>query len=207
MRYFVFAVFILVISTVHAQDNSDRILLMNGRVINARVLGQSTLGIRYQLLTRKNVLKEYEEATVDVFSVTDSLGKEQVWYFHDPKYGNDLTVSQMRSFIKGEQDARIGYKPFWTTVGGFVFGSATTLFFETELISFTLPPIYAGIMALPRVHVTPGSVRDLGMLGNDDYAYGYSQVGRSKRVLRGLLATFAGVAVGLTVNEFRPNTL
>lgn len=203
MRYYLIFIAIVLSFVSSAQQGADRILMMNGKVINAQVLGQSTLGIRYNLYNKRGVFKEFEEATVDVFSVMDSLGNEKVWYFHDPQFGNDMTLSQMRSFIKGEQDARDGYKPFWTTLGGFVFGSGVTLLMETEVISFALPPLYAGAMVLPRIHITPGSVKDPRMNGSEDYAYGYSEVAKSRRVVRGLIAAFAGVAVGLTVNEFR----
>jgi hypothetical protein len=179
--------------------------MMSGKTINGRVLGQSTLGIRYQLQKKNGTIKEYEEATLDVFSVTDSTGNERVWYYYDPEFGNDMSLMQMRSYIKGEQDARVGYKPFWATVGGFVFGAGVTIGMQTEIISFALPPAYAGAMALPRVHITPGSVSDPLMNGNPDYAYGYAQVGKSRRVIRSLLSTFAGIAVGLTVNEVRRN--
>ena len=64
-----------------------------------------------------------------------------------------------------------------------------------------VPPAYAGLMALPRVHVTPGSISGPLMEKVIHYAYGYAQVGRSKRVVRSLWSTFAGVAVGLFVRQ------
>lgn len=181
----------------------DRILLMNGQVIEAKVLGQSTLGIRYQIFKRSGKVKTLEEATTSVFSVTDSTGKERVWYFHDPEFGNELTIPDMRSYIKGEQDARVGYRPTLTTWGGFIVGAGATIALELEMLSFLLPPLYSGAMAFPRVHITPGSVRDPLMDGDNNYAYGYAQVGRSKRIMRALASTFVGVAVGLGVNEIR----
>jgi hypothetical protein len=87
-------------------------------------------------------------------------------------------------------------------VGGFLFGAGTTIAANLEVNAFFLPPIYAGAMLLPRVNVTPGSIRDPLMEGNDHYAYGYARVGKTKRVVRGLLSTFAGVAVGLAVRQF-----
>lgn len=173
---------------------------MNGRVINARILGQSTFGIRYQQTKKSGKVVEVDEPSFDVFSVIDSTGKEKVWYFHDPAFGNDLTVPEMRSFIKGEQDARNGYNPLWTTIGGFAFGSGMTVFLQSEMVSLLYPAAYAGLMALPRVHVTPGSVTDPLMEGDPNYAYGYAQVGRTKRVLRGMGATLLGVATGFAVN-------
>jgi hypothetical protein len=187
---------------MRAQDN---ILLMNGRVVTGRVVGQSTLAVRYLVPDGKVPPRERQEPTEDVFSVTDSLGRERIWYFHDTVFGNDLTVDQMRSFIKGQQDARDGYRPIWTTMGGFVFGAGTVIAANLEMNSFFLPPIYAAAMTLPRVNVTRGSIRDPYMEGDMDYAYGYARVGRTKRVVRGLLSTFAGIGAGLLVRQLMIN--
>jgi hypothetical protein len=178
----------------------DRILLMNGQVIEGRVLGQSTLEVRY-LAQRKNSLLERNEPTENVFSVTDSLGRERIWYFHDTIFGNDLTVDQMRWFITGEQDARDGYKPLLPVLGGFLLGAGLTIGFDLEMNSLILPPVYAGVMALPRVNVTRGSVRDIHMEGNEFYALGYARLGRSRRVVRSLWSTALGVAVGLAIRQ------
>lgn len=179
----------------------DSILLMNGQVIPAKVIAQSTLEVRYEEFGKNGRAKTRAEATENIFSVTDSLGRERIWYFHDTLFGNDLTVDQMRYYIKGEQDARAGYRPIWPMVGGFVAGAGLTIGLNLEMNSLIVPPVYAAAMALPRVHVTPGSVRDPYMEGEDNYAYGYARTGRSKRVVRSLLSTFAGVAVGLAVRQ------
>ncbi len=178
----------------------DRILLMNGQFIDARVLGQSTLEIRYLADTRKG-LQERAEPTEGVFSVTDTLGRERIWYFFDTIFGNDLTVEQMRWFIKGEQDARKGYRPFWPMVGGFVTGAGLTIGLDLEVNSLLIPPVYAAAMTLPRVHVTRGSITDPLMEGDEFYALGYAKVGRSKRVVRTLISTAAGVAIGIFVRQ------
>lgn len=195
---FLYALLLVLVSTGAGQD---RILMMNGRVITGTVLGQSTLEVRYLGFGKHSRTKERSEPTEDVFSVTDSLGRERIWYFYDTIFGNDMTVDQMRSFIKGQADARDGYKPTWTTIGGFLFGAGTTIAANLEMNAFFLPPIYAAVMTLPRVNVTPGSIRDPFMEGNVDYAYGYARVGRTKRVVRGLLSTFAGIGVGLAVRQ------
>lgn len=180
----------------------DHILLMNGEVIDTRVLGQSTLEVRYLEFGKNGREKEVAEPTESVFSVTDSLGRERIWYFVDTVFGNDMTIDEMRSFIKGEQDARTGYKPRWTVWGGFVLGAGATIAADLEVNALFLPPLYAATMILPRVHVTPGSIKDPVMEGNEHYAYGYAKVGKSKRVVRSLLSTFAGIAVGIAVRQF-----
>ncbi len=192
-------------ATAQAQD---RILLMNGQVIQGKVLGQSTLEIRYLMDSRRG-LRERAEPTESVFSVTDTLGRERIWYFYDTVFGNDMTEQQMRWFINGEQDARKGYKPIWPMVGGFVAGAGLTMALDLEVNSLLIPPLFAASMALPRVHVTKGSITDPLMDGDEFYAYGYAKVGRTKRVMRTLLSSAVGVAVGLAVNQLiiNPNGL
>lgn len=188
----------IVVADATAQD---RILLMNGETIEGKVLGQSTLEVRY-LQARKNGLwKERAEPTEEVFSVTDSLGRERIWYFYDTVFGNDLSLDQMRWFLKGEQDARKGYKPIWPMIGSFAAGAGLVIGLNWEMNGLFVPPITAGIMALPRVHVTRGSISDPLMDGDPFYATGYARVGRSKRVIRSLIASFIGVGVGLAVRQ------
>lgn len=178
----------------------DRINLMNGQVLQGRVLGQSSLEIRYQVPKGARLL-DRTEPTENVFSVTDSLGREKVWYFMDSIFGNDLTVDQMRWFINGERDARKGYKPWGPMIIGFVAGAAPVIALDMEVNSLLIPPLYAGIMAWPRVHVTRGSISDLNMEGDPHYAEGYSAAARPKRVVKSLLASALGVAVGLAVRQ------
>lgn len=174
---------------------------MNGQIIQARVLGQSTLEVRYQEFGKNGKVKERTEPTESVFSVTDSLGRERIWYFYDTIFGNTLPVDRMRWFLKGEQDGRAGYKPFWPVLGGFVFGAGTTIALNLEVNSLFLPPLYSAAMILPRVHVTRGSITDPVMEGDQDYAWGYARVGRTKRVVRSLASTFAGIVVGVAVRQ------
>lgn len=201
LLYLALALLLSVWALGQSSSGPDHILLMNGEIIRAKVLGQSTLEVRYLEFGKNGRTKERAEPTETVFSVTDSLGRERIWYFMDTVFGNDLDIEQMRCFINGEQDARAGYKPTLPVLGGFLFGAGTTIAANLEVNALFLPPIYAATMILPRVHVTKGSVSDPTMEGNEDYAYGYSKVGKSKRVVRTLISTFAGVAVGLVVRQ------
>lgn len=197
MRTLVTIAFLVFSWSVSAQD---KINLMNGQVLEGRVVGQSSLEIRY-LVPRKDLLVERTEPTSGVFSVTDSLGHEKVWYFMDTLFGNEYTVPQMRWFINGERDARKGYKPWGPMLGGFALGAGLTMALDLEVNSLVIPPVYAGLMAWPRVYVTRGSITDPNMEGDPIYATGYSAVGRPKRVLNSLLSTALGVLVGFGMNQ------
>jgi hypothetical protein len=183
----------------------DRVLLMNGEVIETKVLGQSTLAVRFLETSRNGRSKERSEPTENVFSVTDSLGHERVWYFQDTVFGNTLSVQEMRWFIKGEQDARAGYRPRAAVWGGFLTGAGLSIALNLEVNALFVPPLYAAAMALPRVHVTKGSLSDPYFEGEPNYAWGYAKVGRSKRVVRSLLSTAAGIVVGVGVRQLLIN--
>ena len=198
MRILLSILVLLVIAGAQAQD---KINLMNGQVLEGKVIGQSTLEIRY-LLPKKHKMLERSEPTSGVFSVTDSLGEEKVWYFKDTLFGNDYTIPEMRWFMNGERDARKGYKPILPMIGGFVLGAGLTMALDLEVNSLIIPPVYAGIMAWPRVYVTRGSISDPNMEGDPVYATGYSAAGRPKRVVRSLLSTAVGVVVGLAMNRY-----
>ena len=182
-------------------QQKDKINLMNGVVLDGRVTSASTLSINYQFVKKSGKVKLTELPTDRVFSVFDSTGKETVWYYQDMMLGNDLSVDEMRWFINGQRDARAGYKSPWATWGGFALGAGLVIGLDLEVNSLLIPPLWTGLAALPRVNVTPGSISDPAMEGNEYYAFGYASVGRSKRVLRGLVGSFVGVAVGLLTRQ------
>lgn len=193
--------FLLLLATLTGARAQDTINLMNGQVLGGKVVGQSTLEIRY-LVPRRGKMVERTEPTNGVFSVTDSLGREKVWYFKDTMFGNTYTVPEMRWFIKGERDARLGYRPIVPVLGGFALGAGLTMAMNLQVNSFLIPPVYAGVMAWPRVYVTRGSIRDPNMEGDPVYATGYSAAGRPKRVINCLLSSAVGVLVGLAMNRY-----
>lgn len=191
---------VLFLFTAGISSAQDKISLMNGQEFTAKVIAQSTLEIRY-LVPKGRLLVERSEPTEGVFSVTDSTGKERIWYFMDPAFGNEYTVPEMRLFMKGERDARNGYRPLVPMIGGFVLGAGLVIGLDLEVNSLLIPPLYAGAMAWPRVNVTRGSITDPNMDGDPIYATGYSVAARPKRVVRSLISSALGVVVGIAVRQ------
>ena len=201
LLYLALALLVSVWAMGQSSSGPDHILLMNGEIIRTKVLGQSTLEVRYLEFGKNGRTKERAEPTETVFSVTDSLGRERIWYFMDTVFGNELTIPQMRWYMEGERDARKGYKPLVPMLLGFVAGAAPVLALDLEVNSLLIPPVYAGLMAWPRVNVTRGSIRDPSMEGDPNYAMGYAAAGRPKRVLKCLASSFIGVGVGLAIRQ------
>ena len=200
-------IFLVSLATAVLVRGQDHILLMNGQIIDAKVIGQSTLEVRYALITG-NKVKERAEPTESVFSVTDSLGVEKVWYFQDSLFGNEFSVQQMRHYIRGEQDARKDKRFILPMIGGFVTGAGLVIGFDMEIMALLIPPVYVGAMALPRVRVSSKSIERHPLMDGDNYyAYGYANAGKGKRIIRSLLSSAVGVAVGYGVNQLviKPN--
>ncbi|HQW40518.1 MAG TPA: hypothetical protein PK149_05100, partial [Flavobacteriales bacterium] len=76
-----------------------------------------------------------------------------------------------------------------------------TIGLNLETNAFFIPPLVGIAMILPRVHVAKGSISNPLMEGDEFYATGYARVGRTKRVIRSIIAGFVGVGVGLAANQ------
>lgn len=129
----------------------------------------------------------------DVFSVTDSLGKETILYA--PQNLRDgLEVEQMRSFIQGEAAATWRYKPAFAPVAGFLVGFASP--FVQPQFAPVFPLAYS-IAVGRRMPNTPAFVRD-HLAQNHDmyYLLGYTDVIRKKNTVASLAGGGAGLVLG-----------
>src|SRR5437764_13044557 len=82
----------------------DKILLMNGQVLQVKNLALNGYKIAYRTID-KNKLKKID--TDRVFSIQYADGTEKVVFTPNPADSLDYTVPQMRMFVKGEQDATL----------------------------------------------------------------------------------------------------
>lgn len=172
-------------------QNGDTILFINGTTVISTIT-DTTNG----LTTYIHPKKPKKSKTVDsdhIFSVTNKDGEHLV-YMQDT-LGNELTIEEMRYFIRGQQDAR----KVINGRGGFAvnfllsLGAGATGSFLTPIVPFAV----AGLLGLPSVKIKNGSASNPEYLSHDSYLMGYEREGKRKRKIRSLLGGSIGLVVGL----------
>jgi hypothetical protein len=182
----------LVTNMIFSQKGNDTILFINGNSVITTIT-DTTNG----LISFINLKKSKKIKTVDndrIFSITNSKGEEIV-YVYDTLIGNELTVDEMRYYIRGEQDARKvikGRGGFWTNLL-LSAGAGTTGSFLTPIAPFAV----AGLLGLPKVKIEEETVSNPEYLNHDTYKMGYEHEGRRKRKIKALFGGCIGLAVGL----------
>ncbi len=186
----VFFVFIANISV--SQNGNDTILFINGNTVITTVTDTTNGLISFIKPKKSKKIKTVDND--NVFSITNSKGTEII-YIYDTLTGNDLTVDEMRYYIRGEQDARKvikGRAGFWTNLIVST-GACATGNFLTPIVPFAV----AGLLGLPRVQIQEGSVSNPEYLNHDAYLMGYEREGRRKRKVKALLGGSIGLVVGI----------
>lgn len=178
-------------NTGFSQNGNDTILFINGDIVITTVT-DTTQG----LISFKKPEKFTKIKTVDsdrVFSITNSKG-ESLIYGYDT-LGNELTVEEMRYYIRGQQDARKAIKGY----GGLAInallslGAGATGSFIVPVVPFAV----AGLLGLPHVKVKKGTASSPECLNQDAYLEGYEHEGKRKRKIRSLVGGTVGLAIGL----------
>ena len=181
----------LFVSTVGVAQ--DKIMLMNGKIKTVgKVLEIKDRNVLYQAKGSKRIKKMGWEK---VFSIETAAGREQVVYLQDSTISNDLSIEQMRLFVKGEQAAIYRYKSPLSTIGGLVFGAAGGLLVPYFPAVSVLPPA-AGITALAFVKPKSSKKSIVGIpdevSSSPEFVAGYQRKAKDKRMNN----TLKGAAVG-----------
>jgi hypothetical protein len=195
---FFLVIFWLSANKSFSQSGTDTILFINGTTVITAVTEivkatDSTEG----LVSFVNPKKTKKIKTVDsdrIFSITNSKG-ESLIYNYDTLDGNEMTVDEMRYFIRGQQDARKVIKGWGGMSANFLLslGAGATGSFLTPVVPFAV----AGLLGLPSVKTKKGSVSNPEYLSHDAYLEGYEREGKRKRKVKSLLGGTVGLVLGL----------
>ena len=193
--------------------SQGKIVLLNGkekRFTTAEVKGESIL---YQ--PEGSTSTTYRNIDLyDVFSINRDGGTEEVIYNPDTISGEDLTINEVRDYIKGERYAELVYdKPvnFVTAlelgaVSGFVlpvfYGIAVPLLYPIGLAQFTpkvKPPIMHNYNDLTGKFeaLHPGTTSS-NIIINDSFSAGYARRAKNIKFKKSLLGGGIGFAIGAT---------
>ena len=192
-----FSIILIVFLLLHArkansQTGNDTILLLSGVEIVSTVYDTAFGNITY-----KNPKPDGDPITIEsseVFSIRNSKG-ETVKYVYDSVAGDEIDVEGMRYYIKGEQDARKGFKPrgaFWGNMGIGLASGATGSFF------CPIPPFaFTALSGATKIKIKHSTVSNLEYLKHDTYIMGYEHIARGKRKTKSLIGGGIGLAGGI----------
>ena len=169
-----------------------RIQLLNGKVVNASLVQENNLYITYKKTeSNQNNLRSIER--IDVFSITDSSGHEEVIY--RPTDSLDLTVEEARFFINGENAARQFYKPVLPPVSAALAGAGSSFL---GFYGLPFPMLYAIVFTrtkAPAIRLPENY--DKKMFDNESFRMGYEKTARNLKIQRCLTFGYIGFGVGL----------
>jgi hypothetical protein len=141
----------------------------------------------------KNKLKSIE--ITEVFAVIDSAGNETLIYKSDTSYKDAFTISEMRSFVQGQNDAIEKYKAPWTTIGGIAVSGAAAVIVNPVYLIAVSGAYCTGVGVIP--------VREKKLnipaefLNNEPYILGYKKASKHKRIKNSIIGSAIGLAIGL----------
>ncbi|HKK38211.1 MAG TPA: hypothetical protein VJ949_02210 [Cryomorphaceae bacterium] len=143
------------------------------------------------------VLRDGAIEREDVFSFQPAIGEERVFYFYDEPTGKDIAVAEMRAFVIGERDARLGVTGNAWLYGGMAVGLITGYTARGSVLALAVPPLVALTARIPVVKIKEEHIQDSKYKYNEDYAAGYETYARSKYARKALLGSAIGTAIGL----------
>lgn len=194
MRIFPACIFLLLgIGKFSAQTpTQDTIYLMNGHVIGEKVI-DTLLGS----VTIYNPKKHAETLSYELdqlYMVHYANGYKRFYYVQDSAINNWFTRDEMWMFMKGEVDARKGFKARGALISGgiagFIGGMTGTVWGPVA------PMVFMAFTGLPKVRIKHNTVSNPIYIESDPYILGYERVARQKRKTKSLLGGAVGMVAG-----------
>lgn len=172
----------------------DTIFLMNGHIIAKPVI--DTTFTTVTIMNPKKHTKKIHYEQDQLYMVRFANGYKRYYYVQDPSIYNEFTRDEMWMFMKGEADARKGFKARGAFITSGVIGLAAGV-----TGSFFAPLAPYGFMALSgitKIRIRHNTVSNPRYIESDAYILGYERVARQKRKTKALIGGTAGLILGYT---------
>jgi hypothetical protein len=170
----------------------DTVYLMNGQIVGSSVI-DTTLGavtISHPKKADRRIHYEFDQ----LYMVKFGNGKHRFYYHQDSTIGNWYTKREMWMYMKGERDARKGFRGNGSLIGatifGFIGGASGTIWGPIAPYGFMM------LTGIPRVRIRHSTVSDPRYLDSNPYIHGYERVARQRRKIKAVLAGTAGLVAG-----------
>jgi hypothetical protein len=178
----------LCISQSFAQDT---IVLLNGRkmpVAKVEVKGEQ---IFYH---PQGSAKTKHMDIYRAFSVLPRGEREQVVYTPDPADTTDLSIEDMRMFVKGQQEARRYYHNTPNKIASAAVGASAGLL---AIYGLVIPAAYSTFVAGRAPKPENQIVSEFDLKNNISFRDGYESRARNNKIKNSLIYGFSGFAVGI----------
>ena len=173
----------------------DTIYLMNGLVVGEKVL--DTLLGAVTIANNKKPGKNIHYELDQLYMVRFTGGAKRYYYKQDTLIYNWFTRDQMWMYMKGQVDARKGFKARGSFIGagiaGIIGGMSGTFF------GLVAPYGFMACVGFPRVRIRHHTVSNPMYIESDHYISGYERVARQKRRIKSIIGGTIGLAIGYTI--------
>lgn len=185
----------LLYSQAHVQDT---IYLMNGHVVGEKVI--DTLLGAVTIVNPKKPEKKIHYEWDQLYMVRFADGNKRFYYEQDSLRNNWFTREEMWMFMKGERDARKGFKARGSLIGAGVAGVVGGL--TGTFWAPVLPYTYMALVGIPKVRIKAETISNPVYVESDAYILGYERVSRQKRRVQAIVGGTVGLAVGFALYSF-----
>lgn len=182
-------VFLFLCRDVMAQDS---IIYYNGRHATGKITEFSTGQTVFRMEVNKKKrtrLKVIDKA--DIFAVYFKDSSARILYSPDVTVESDMTISEMESFIAGENLARYRYRAPWATACGVVSGLGGVYL---GFWGFTIPAAYVGVVSAIPVKATRKKYFPPERISDEAYVEGFKYAAKRKKLKNALIGGGIGVA-------------
>jgi hypothetical protein len=192
-KVFLFLVLCYFYQTVSSQTKvQDTIYLMNGQVVGEKVI-DTILGA-ITIINPKKTNKKIHYEWDQIFMVRYANGDKRYYYQQDSLLSNWFSRDEMWMYMKGEKDARKGFKAKGAMIGagiaGIVGGMTGTFWGPIA------PYGFMALSGLPKIKIKHNTISNPAYVESDAYILGYERVARQRRKIKSVIGGTIGLGIG-----------
>jgi hypothetical protein len=194
-RFLVPFLFLLAGTSFAQSPVQDTIYLMNGHIVGEKVI--DTLLGAVSIIHPKKPERKIHYELEQLYMVRFANGDKRYYYRQDSTIYNYFSRDEMWMFMKGERDARKGFKARGSLIGAGIaglIGGMTGTFYAP-----IAPYGYMAAVGIPKVRIRHSTVSDPLYIESDAYILGYERVARHKRRIQAVIGGTIGLVVGYTL--------
>jgi hypothetical protein len=194
-KVFLFLVLCFFYQTVSSQTKvQDTIYLMNGQVVGEKVM-DTILGA-ITIINPKKTNKKIHYEWDQIFMVRYANGDKRYYYQQDSLLSNWFSRDEMWMYMKGENDARKGFKAKGAMIGAGIagiLGGMTGTFWGP-----VAPYGFMALSGLPKIKIKHNTISNPAYVESDAYILGYERVARQRRKIKSVIGGTVGLIIGYT---------